>query len=391
MNRLSSIDMRLFIFYIATLLIVFPTITKAIPSPPLTSSAEVSILTCSPGGDLYSLFGHSAIRVQDQELGIDDVFNYGTFSYDEDFYFNFTMGRLNYRLGVSRIVPFLRGYQAEGRGVSEQILDLDLNQKQAVLDFLVWNSQPENCYYLYDFFYDNCSSIIRDVLDTTMNGEVVFTDLTESDHSTFRNMIDRYLIYDPWGDFGIDLGLGLPCDKVATYQEYMFLPDKLSEAIDQAKLNGKSLVKSTRDILPAKGLSRDFSLFDPIPLFWMLFGFIAILSAIGFKRGSRLAVLDYVLLLVLGFVGALLFFLWFITDHTATANNFNLLWALPTHLLVLPFLWNVKIRKTYFMIVGGLIILTLVLFPFLPQMLHLATIPLMLAILVRSFVNIKLT
>lgn len=381
---------RLFLI-ICALIAVFTARAEISSAPILTASAEVSILTCSPGPDLYSLFGHSAIRVQDQKSGIDVVFNYGTFSYDEDFYTNFIMGRLNYRLGVSGITPFLKSYQFEGRGVREQVLDLDSTQKQALFNFLDWNQKPENCYYLYDFFYDNCSSIIRDVLDSTLHGQVIYADLTEDEHPSFRNLIDRYLIYDPWGDFGIDLGLGLPCDKIADSREYMFLPDKLSEAMDHAQLHGKPLVKSERDILPAATMNISFSLFDPIPLFWMIFGLIAVLSALGLRKGKRYGFIDYLILAVFGLAGCLLFFLWFVTDHTATANNFNLLWALPTHFFALFLLFNAKFRKNYFMVIGVIALITILLFPFLPQMLHMATIPIMLIVLTRSFVNYKLS
>ncbi|MDA7744632.1 DUF4105 domain-containing protein [bacterium] len=356
----------------------------------ISNQAEISLLTCSPGDELYSLFGHSAMRLKDPVNNIDAVFNYGTFTFNDDFYYNFTMGKLNYKLGISSMDRFIRLYNSEGRGVIEQTLDLDSIQKQSIANFLNWNSQPENKYYLYDFFYDNCSSILRDVLDTALQGQVTFADLTKASQPTYRNMIDSYLIYHPWGDFGIDLGLGLPCDKTPNYLEYMFLPDELHEAYDKATIGGHPLVKEERMLLENNGLKYEWSITQPVPLFWLLFGVIGLLSAIGLRLQKRFMFIDILLLLVLGLAGALLFFLWFITDHTATANNFNMLWALPTHLLIIPFLWNSKIRRSYFMIIGSILLLTLIFFPLLPQMLHLATIPLMLTMLTRSYVNFKL-
>jgi hypothetical protein len=357
----------------------------------LSSEAEISLLTCSPGDDLYSLFGHSAMRLKDPNNDIDAVFNYGTFSFNEDFYFNFAMGKLNYKLGVAPMDRFVRLYESDNRGVVEQVLNLDSAQKQSIANFLSWNYQPENQYYLYDFFYDNCSSILRDVLDTALQGQVTFADLTKPSQPSYRNMIDSYLIYHPWGDFGIDLGLGLPSDKTPNYLEYMFLPDELSEAYDMATINGQPLVQKKMTLVETSGLTYEWSLSQPIPLFWILFGIIGLLSAIGLRLQKRFMFIDILLVLGLGLVGALLFFLWFITDHTATANNFNMLWALPTHLLIVPFLWNSKIRRSYFMIIGSILLLTLIFFPLLPQMLHLATIPLMLTILTRSYVNFKLS
>jgi hypothetical protein len=220
---------------------------------------------------------------------------------------------------------------------------------------------------------------------------VTFADLTKPSQPSYRNMIDSYLIYHPWGDFGIDLGLGLPSDKTPNYLEYMFLPDELSEAYDMATINGQPLVQKKMTLVETSGLTYEWSLSQPIPLFWILFGIIGLLSAIGLRLQKRFMFIDILLVLGLGLVGALLFFLWFITDHTATANNFNMLWALPTHLLIVPFLWNSKIRRSYFMIIGSILLLTLIFFPLLPQMLHLATIPLMLTILTRSYVNFKLS
>ena len=358
--------------------------------PVLSSQAEISLLTCSPGGELYSLFGHSAMRVNDPVSEIDVVFNYGTFTFDDDFYFNFTMGKLNYKLGLSGMEGFSRAYQQNGRGIVEQKLNLDSAQTQAVFEFLDWNYKPANRYYLYDFFYDNCSSILRDVLDTALNGQVEFADLTRPSQPSYRNMIDSYLIYDPWGDFGIDLGLGLPCDKKPNYLEYMFLPDELSAAYDHATINGKPLVREKSVLFEPVGLTYKWSWTDPIPLFWIIFGLIAIVSAIEYRRKRQFIAVDLILLLAIGLVGGLLFFLWFITDHTATANNFNMLWAWPTHLIMLPLLWKSDLAKKYFTAYGVVLILGLILFPLLPQMLHLASIPISLTMLTRCLVNFKL-
>lgn len=203
-------------------------------------------------------------------------------------------------------------------------------------------------------------------------------------------MIDSYLIYHPWGDFGIDLGLGTPCDKIPNAQEYMFLPDELDRAFDHAQIEGRQIVKEKRTLLTTDGLTYTWSLTQPIPLFWTLFGIIAVLSAWGLRKGKRLVFLDVIIFLAYGAVGALLFFLWFITIHTATANNFNMLWAWPIHILAIPFLWIERIRKPYFMAYGIVLLLTLLSFPILPQMLHMAIIPIVLIGLVRSWVNWKL-
>lgn len=356
----------------------------------LSSSAQISLLTCSPGEELYSLFGHSAFRVRDPQKHIDLVYNYGTFAFNEDFYFNFSMGRLNYRLSIQPFPNFMYEYDYYERGVVEQVLDLDSAQVQKIYEFLNWNFLPENRYYLYDFFYDNCSSKLGDVLEENLGPGLVWADLKEESEPSFRQLIDRYLIYHPWGDFGIDLGLGLPCDKVPNAKEYTFLPDKLMEAYDHAKLHGKPLISHKHDLLTARGLQAHFSLLDPIPLFWMLFLMVAIISGLGWRKKRLFRGLDVFLFVVTGALGALIFFLWFITDHTATANNFNMLWAWPTHILAIPLLFFDNTRKLYWLAYAAVLFISLIGFAFLPQMLHLATIPIMLAMLLRAIVNIKL-
>ncbi|GAB4383665.1 MAG: DUF4105 domain-containing protein [Salibacteraceae bacterium] len=358
---------------------------SAVEAMKLSPDARVSVLTCSPGEELYSLFGHSAIRVYDPNHKIDHVFNYGTFTFDDDFYLNFAMGRLNYRLSVQDYGSFLKGYFYEQRYVFEQELNLDSAQRQTIFNYLFWNQLPENRYYLYDFFYKNCSSVIRDVLTTTLGESLEFKDLTYDDHPSFRQMIDVYLVHHPWGDFGIDLGLGLPCDKIPTSYEYMFLPHELERAIEHATLDGELLAKPPYQVIEGKSLQSSFSIFNPVPLFWLLAGVVAILSALAIRRNKPATWLDYILLTAYGLLGCLITFLWFFTDHNATGPNLNVLWAWPIHLpaLMVPF-FSKRLFGRYMAVYAITCLITLLLFPLLPQQLHLATIPLMVAALARG-------
>lgn len=362
-------------------------------SPKLSNEAEISLLTCSPGDEVYSLFGHSALRVSDPVNGFDIVFNYGTFTFDENFTYNFAMGKLNYKLGLEPFDngrhSFVDAYAGRGRGVIAQVLNLDSAQKQQLFEFLNFNARPENREYRYDFFYDNCSSRIRDIVESKSGGEVVYKDLTEPENPSFRDIIDEYGIYGPWIDFGIDLGLGQPCDTAATSRDYMFLPDYLMDAFDKATIDGKPLVKETIVLNKAAERSAPFNITDPQPLAWLLFGIVAILSAIEWRRKTLFKTIDVLFLLVFGSVGALVFFLWFMTEHTATNNNFNMLWAWPTHWFALGFIWFGKPRRTYFKIYGAVMLITAICFWFLPQTMHPATLPLILLGLVRSISNVR--
>ena len=128
----------------------------------LSNHSEISILTCSPGNKPYSVYGHSAIRVRDSIFRYDVVFNYGIFDFNSsNFVMRFAKGQTNYLLGTTRFETFFKGYVIERRGVLEQRLNLTLIEKQKIFDFLLWNADPENRVYRYNFFFDNCENLLH--------------------------------------------------------------------------------------------------------------------------------------------------------------------------------------------------------------------------------------
>ncbi|NQX90714.1 MAG: DUF4105 domain-containing protein, partial [Flavobacteriales bacterium] len=190
----------------------------------LSDEAQLSLLTCSPGAELYSTFGHSAIRINDPVKNIDWVYNYGTFEFSDDFYAKFAQGKLNYRLSKGTFTNFVNEYIYFGRKVEEQVFLLSRNDIQLLFEALEENYKPENRTYRYDFFFDNCSTRILDIVEETLDGEIVFNDPLPADSMTFREMIDSYQGHMPWGDFGIDLALGTPCDRYMEHPEQTFIP-----------------------------------------------------------------------------------------------------------------------------------------------------------------------
>jgi hypothetical protein len=181
----------------------------------------------------------------------------------------------------------------------------------------------------------------------------------------------------------------MSCDKEISSREYVFLPDYLMDAFDKATINGKPLVKETIELSNAKERSAPFNITDPQPLAWLLFGVVAILSAFEWRKKTLFKAIDVAFLLVFGAVGALVFFLWFFTEHTATNNNLNILWAWPTHWIALGFIWFGKPRRAYFKVYGAVMFITALCFWFLPQGMHPATLPLILLALVRSISNVR--
>jgi hypothetical protein len=359
----------------------------------LSTSAEISVITMGPSQEqLYTAFGHSAVRVYDPAQGIDFAFNWGVFDFDQpNFYLNFARGRNLYMLGVYPYSLFRDHYISRNSYVHEQKLNLTQSQKQRLFDYLIWNSRDENKSYPYDYFYDNCATRVRDVM-TKVFGDSVNFDISYigTDYS-IRDLTDIYLKHQPWGDLGIDICLGLPMDKKAAPLEYMFLPDYIEFSFDHATINGSPLVKKRVKVYESREEEIQGSLFHPLQVF-IFFALIAIaISVLDFKRKKLSTWFDAILFGVTGAVGLLLLVLWFATDHKAAATNFNLLWALPTHLIAtVAFYKSPTWLKSYFLIVGIIAVLTLVLWRVLPQDLNVFLIPFVIALGVRAFTQYRL-
>ena len=361
-------------------------------APALSSSAEISIITLGPHqGELYSAFGHSAIRVYDPQMGLDAFYNYGAFSFNQpNFYLNFAKGHLNYKLDVDPYPLYRDYYISENRFVHEQILNLNAGQTQKVFDYLYWNSLPENQYYFYDYFYNNCATKLRDVMKATLKDEVVFDSTFIKTDYTIRQLTDLYLVHQPWGDLGIDICLGLPMDKHASPYEYMFLPDYIEESFDHATVKSEAgvqpLVKTKVSVYESQPETYPTSLFHP----WVVFGlFLALTIAITWmdlKNQKRSKWFDAIVFGIVGALGLVLFLLWTVTDHKAAARNLNILWAMPLHLIFVPmYLLSKKIAITYFKGITILNVLVLITWPFLPQQLNVFLIPVVIALAIRAW------
>lgn len=360
----------------------------------LSSQAEVSVITCGPyQGELYSAFGHSAIRVLDSQLGIDYAFNYGVFDFDQpNFYLNFARGRNYYLLAVYDFVDFKGPYLRDNRFVHEQVLQLTQAQKQKVFDFLIWNAQPENRTYRYDYFYNNCASKVRDVFAEVFKGEIAFDGSFIKTDYTIRDLTEIYLQQQPWGDLGIDICLGLPMDKKATPYDYMFLPDYVESSFDHTTLNGSPIVKQKIAVYESIPEKRTFHWYHPWIVFGLLFLFAAILCYRDWKSKKLTKWFDVTLFIVVGLIGWLLLLLWIATDHKAAANNFNLLWAFPLHLVgAIMLLQKTPGRRTvqYFTFVEILTGILIGFWAIWPQQLNPFLLPVVFSILVRAVVICK--
>jgi hypothetical protein len=368
----------------------------------LSDAATISLLTGSPGTELYSTFGHSAIRVRDADRNLDIVFNYGTFDFNTpNFYLKFAQGKLLYKLSVEEFNNFQYGFQYENRSVVEQVLNLSISQKEQLYKLLLDNYKPENRYYKYDFFFDNCATRIRDLMPAAFGNDFRYNypESWKEGKMTFRNLIDLYLGDHHWSDFGIDLALGMPTDGEATPADYMFLPDYLKEGFGTATIDihgeEQPFVSSTIEIIPRKQATPSTFFITPVKLGWSIFVLTLALSVIGYKTGLRFNWYDMIFFSLIGLTGWVVFLLDFFTDHIATKNNLNMLWAVPVHFPVFLFWSKLPSRfvNSYIWIFLIINLLILLFWKVFPQNYHVAFIPLILSIEVRflSMLRIKNT
>lgn len=361
----------------------------------LSNDAEVSILTCSPGNKIYSVYGHSAIRVKDVNENYDMVFNYGLFDFNTpNFLYRFASGQTDYLLGVNNFDNFYAEYVNEKRSIFEQVLNLSQAEKQKVFDFLIWNAKPENRVYRYNFFFDNCATRIRDVIKVQVEIEVVFPENTK-ETKTFRDLIKEFHSEMFWLNFGIDLLIGSPADKVATVSEEMFLPNYLMKHFSNSDIMNNSgtipLVKSSSVIYNSpKHEHLASKITSPFALLLFLTIFVMYVSLSEFRRNKISSLLDYIVYGITGLMGIII--LWFVlySEHPAMSPNYNLMWAIPLNLFF-SVIWLVKkwrvITKYYHVLISVWLILFFAFGAFVPQFFHITFYFFALMIFSRSILH----
>lgn len=205
-------------------------------------SIRLSLLTCAPGEEIYSLFGHTAIRYEDPANGIDAVFNYGLFSFNTpNFIFRFSLGETDYQLGATDYAHFAAEYAFDGRSVWQQTLNLSKEEKAELIRLLQENYRPENRIYRYNFFYDNCATRPRDKIEESIIGKVIYPSEPQDGSRSFRDIVHQYCKEHPWARFGIDLCIGSEADRPITQRQMMFAPFYLMDAFAGAQIANDSI------------------------------------------------------------------------------------------------------------------------------------------------------
>ncbi|MEM0962344.1 MAG: DUF4105 domain-containing protein [Bacteroidota bacterium] len=306
----------------------------------LSDSARVSLLTMLPGEEVYSLWGHNALRISDPAAGIDRAYNYGSFSFDQSFFvLRFLSGRLDYLLDTEPFAREVWKYQTLRRPIIEQTLDLPPETVRELYDLLEINALPENRAYRYDFLRDNCSTRLLDVINGALvaSGHPTVVLPPIDGDVTFRELVRPYSLGHPSVDLGTMLGLGLPMDQVAESRAAIFLPDALLAAADDATVDGRPLVASRDTVFWIEGAGDAEVAFPwPVALGWLLGALGLATTAVGLRKpgppGRALRLADATLFSLLGGIGLILLLLWIATEHYVTAANVELAWLWPTHL-----------------------------------------------------------
>jgi len=352
----------------------------------------VYLITCGPGTETYSIYGHSALRVVISNKNSDTVYNWGVFDFDTpNFAWKFAKGRLNYMLDSDPFERFLRGYFYEKRYVISQEINLSPSETSTLMALLSENLKPENLNYRYDFFYDDCSTRIRDLLEKSVGEKLLYPPADLKKLPTFREMLGKYQEPFPWLHFGINLIMGSRGDKSAGYRDRMFLPIDLKAELSLA-VAGRSgkmipLLQNPEIILDfqAPVIKRKF-LSSPVFLFTLALIIVLILST-RLKSKTSNNYIDILIFSVYSILAIMMIFFNFFTDHQQMKVNYNLLWLNPFIILclisvILKTGGNLWFRVVFF-ISGAFLVIQY----FLPQTFDMPLLILDLILIVRCAIR----
>jgi len=352
----------------------------------------VYLITCGPGIETYSIYGHSAIRVVIPGTNTDIVYNWGVFDFSTpNFAWKFAKGRLDYMLDTDTFEQFLGMYFYEKRYVLSQEINLDAVETRGLLSLINENLKPENIKYRYDFFYDDCTTRIRDLLEKSIGVKLLYPPEEKLKQPTFRDMVDKYQSPFPWLQFGINLIMGSTSDKKADYRARMFLPLEMKEELSKAVINrsGKMipLLKNPVTILDFETpVIRQNYLLKPEILFTILLILVLVLSA-RVKKARSVNVLDITIFSLFSILALMMIFFNFFTDHQQMKWNLNILWLNPFIIFCFFSLLLKRESRLFFRILFYISFLFLAIHLILPQSFDFSVIPLIFIILIRSSVR----
>ena len=325
-------------------------------------SIEISLLTCGPRQQVYSLYGHTAIRFQDKQTGRDIAINYGVFSFDKPFFvLRFVFGLTDYEMGIAPFDIFEWEYGPTGCGVRQQVLNLTAQEKMAIAQAVDRNMEPQNRVYRYNFFYDNCTTRARDIIADNLNGRIVYDTSTPqhlnistpqhhntpAQYPTFRNLIHNYNETHRWARFGNDLLLGVKADYYTTFEQQQFLPERLCADFERAHIisadgTKRNLVSSSFWLFEPTTKQQSIQqtnmsildVFSPLVTFSILSILTLIIAIVEYRRKRIIWVFDASIMLTTGACGLLLFAMIF-SQHPTVSLNLQILLLNPINIFML--------------------------------------------------------
>lgn len=336
--------------------------------PAYYDSVEVSLLTCSPHEEVYSLYGHTALRWHDLHkqgplAGQDIAFNWGIFNFDKPYFvLRFVFGLTDYELGPISYGSFCAYYQGWGSSVTEQVLNLTNEEKLQLKHALEENLQPENRIYRYNYFYDNCSLRPRNIIEKSINGEVEYAQ--RQDYSPSYREMERYCTRNhPWAQFGNDMLLGIRADLKTSLREQEFLPENLLYDFDRAKIyidgEYRPLVKERRMAVKpgVQVIEQDFPL-TPMECALILLIICLLIGVAEWKQRKIMVWWDVLLMLLQGLAGLVLFVMIF-SQHPTTSINLQILLLNPLPFFFIPAVIRRKKTKWQMLLLTMIILFTI--------------------------------
>lgn len=325
------------LFVVAAL---FPvrTFAQEVPGRVNPDSLHIYLLTCSPHQEVYSLYGHTAIRIVNEQTGMDVAINYGVFNFNApNFVLRFVFGLTDYEMGIYPTDLFEREYRHYGSGVTQQEINLTADEKLRFFAAVEENYREENRVYRYNYFYDNCTTRARDIIEHSISGRVEYREEVP-EGTTFRELIHQMNTDHPWARLGNDLLLGIGADRQLTFREMQFLPHTMMFAAQKAEIvDGKGVrrpfVKAETEMIDegVQVVEKEFPL-APMQCAVVLVALVIAASVVEYRMRRYLWYVDGLLLLLHGIVGLVLTAMIFSQHPTVSANTQILLFC-PLQLL----------------------------------------------------------
>lgn len=365
---------------------VYPAFSQEVPG------ITVELLTIGPGTATYSIYGHSALRIIIPTKGIDMVYNWGVFDFNTThFAWKFAKGRLNYALGTQTFDAFLQDYFFEKRWVESQKINLEPDEINRLFELINENLKPENRTYRYDFFYDDCSTRIRDLLEKSIGKNLVYPPEDPKKKMSFRDKIGEYQRIYPWLNVGIDLLIGAPGDKKASLRDKMFLPLDLQAGLSDLVVNRNGrmiplLQNPVNELEFDSPQPRNKFLTSPTFIFSIILILVILITALKKDKKTN-KILDIIVFSIFSLLALLLIFFNFFTDHAQTKWNLNIIWLSPFILICLTSIILNREWLIWFRLVFILSVIILGIILIFPDAFNNAFIPLLILLLLRTSVR----